>query len=137
MKDRNDFLAWVKGSLSRAELALHNGDSSPRRALWSRREPVSVFGAMRNAQGQAEIDALFVGLGKRFSNCTSWEFELQAYDVVGDMAYTIGLERSAVSLDGTPRAYTLRVTQVYRREDGEWRVAHRHADGFTEPGAQH
>src|SRR5688572_30419282 len=61
MKDRSDFLAWVKGPLYQAELALHNGDPAPRRALWSRREPVSVFGALRSAQGQAEIDLLFAG----------------------------------------------------------------------------
>jgi hypothetical protein len=31
--------------------------------------------------------------------------------------------------DGAPRRpYTLRVTQVYRREDGEWKVVHRNAD---------
>src|SRR4029453_4972996 len=103
MKDRNDFLAWVKSSLYQAELALHNGDPAPRRALWSRREPVSVFGAWHSAHGQAEIDALFANLGRRFSNCTSYVFELQAYDVVGDMAYTVGLERSATSVDGEQR----------------------------------
>jgi ketosteroid isomerase-like protein len=135
VKDSDDFLAWVKSSLYQAELALHNGDPAPRRALWSRVEPVSVFGAMRNAHGQAEIDALFANLGRTFSNCTSHTFELQAYDVVGDMAYTVGLERSAVSLNGTPGTYTLRVTQVYRREAGEWKVVHRHADGLTEPSA--
>ena len=136
MKDRDDFLAWVKRSLYRAELALHNGDPAPRRALWSRREPVSVFGAMRNAHGQAEIDALFDNLGKSFSNCTSWAFELQAYDVGAETAYTVGLEHSSVSIDGKPRKYTLRVTQVYRREDGEWKVAHRHADALTESSAR-
>ena len=128
----DDFLTWVKSSLYQAELALHNGDSAPRRALWSRREPVSVLGAWRNARGQGEIDVLFADLGKQFSNCTSFGFELQAYDVVGDMAYTAGLERTAVSADGNPRAYTLRVTQVYRREDGEWKVVHRHGDTLTE-----
>lgn len=133
MKDRDDFLAWVNGSLYQAELALHNGDPAPRRALWSRGEPVSVLGALRNAHGQAEIDALFAHLGKTFSNCTSFAFELQAYDVVGDMAYTAGLERTAVSIDGKPGAYTLRVTQVYRREDGVWKVVHRHGDRVTEP----
>src|SRR5689334_16221604 len=66
MKDSDDFLAWVKGSLYQAELALHNGDPAPRRALWSRAEPVSVFGAWRNAHGQAQIDALFADLGKSF-----------------------------------------------------------------------
>jgi ketosteroid isomerase-like protein len=136
MKDREDFVAWVKGSLYRAELALHNGDPAPRRALWSRREPVSVYGAWRNARGQAEIDALFAHLGSSFSNCTSYAFELQTYDVVGDMAYTVGLEHSAVSVDGKPRTYTLRVTQVYRREDGEWKVVHRHGDELTDPHAR-
>jgi ketosteroid isomerase-like protein len=126
----------VKSSLYQAELALHNGDPAPRRALWSRREPVSVFGAWRNAHGQGEINALFADLGKSFSNCTSYAFELQAYDLVADMAYTVGLERSSVSVDGKPRTYTLRVTQVYRREDGEWKVVHRHGDELTEPSAR-
>ena len=26
--------------------------------------------------------------------------------------------------------YTLRVTHVYRREDGEWKIVHRHADSI-------
>jgi len=43
MTDRDDFLVWVKTSLYEAELALHNGDADPRRALWSRNEPVSVL----------------------------------------------------------------------------------------------
>ena len=49
MTDRDDFLAWVKSALYEAELAVHNGDAAPRRALWSRNEPVSVLGALRNA----------------------------------------------------------------------------------------
>jgi len=132
MSDRDDFLAWVMTSLHEAELALHNGDEAPRRALWSRNEPVSVFGAWRNANGQKELDELFAALGRSFSNCTSFAFELQAFDVVGDMAYTACLEHTSASVDGEPRSYVLRATQVYRREDGEWRVAHRHGDTVTE-----
>ena len=86
MTDRDDFLAWVKTTLHEAELALHNGDAAPRRALWSRNEPVSVLGAWRNAHGQDELNELFTALGRSFSNCTSSAFELQAYDVVSDMA---------------------------------------------------
>jgi len=130
--DRDDFLGWVRGALYDAELALHNGDPAPRRALWSRNEPVSVLGAWRNARGQQELDELFTALGKSFSDCTSYEFELLAYDVVGDMAYTAGFEHTSASVDGHPRTYTLRATQVYRREDGQWRVAHRHGDTVTD-----
>ncbi len=132
MTDRDDFLAWVKTSLYDAELALHNGDVGPRQALWSRHEPVSVLGAWRNAFGRPELDELFTALGDSFSDCTSYEFELLSYDVVGDLAYTAGLEHTSTSVDGEPRTYTLRATQVYRHEDGEWKVAHRHGDTVTD-----
>jgi ketosteroid isomerase-like protein len=89
---------------------------------------VSVLGAWRNAHGQRELDEVFDALARSFSDCSSYAFELQAFDVVADMAYTAGLEHTSASVDGHPRTYTLRATQVYRREDGEWRVAHRHAD---------
>jgi ketosteroid isomerase-like protein len=132
MTDRDDFLAWVESSLHDAELALHNGDAAPRRALWSCNEPVSVLGAWRNAYGQQEIEELFTTLSDSFSDCTSYAFELQSCDVLGDMAYTAGLEHTSTSVDGHPRSYTLRVTQVYRREAGKWRVAHRHGDTVVE-----
>lgn len=130
--DSDDFLAWVRTVLHDAELALHNGDAGPRRAIWSRNEPVSVLGAWRSAFGQRELDELFVSLAQQFSNCTAYEFELLAYDVQGDMAYTAGLEHTSASVDGVPRRYVLRATQVYRREDGLWKVAHRHGDTVAE-----
>ena len=34
--------------------------------------------------------------------------------------------------DGQPLSYSLRATQVYRREEGEWKVAHRHADAVPD-----
>jgi ketosteroid isomerase-like protein len=132
MTDRDDFRAWVDSTLYEAELALHNGDAAPRRALWSRNEPVSILGALRNAYGQHEVEDAFTFLEQSFSDCTSYTFELQAFDVVGDMAYTVGLEHTSASMNGTPGSYTLRATQVYRREDGNWKVAHRHADTVTE-----
>jgi len=131
MSDRDDFLTWVRTALYEAELALHNGDAGPRRALWSRMEPVSVSGAFRNALGRRELDELFSSLERTFSDCTSHALELQAYDVVGDMAYTAGLEHTSCSVDGKPGSYTLRATQVYRKEGGGWKVAHRHADIVT------
>jgi ketosteroid isomerase-like protein len=132
VEDRDEFLAWIKSALYEAELALHNGDAGPRRALWSHNEPVSVLGAWRSAHGQRELGELFAALALSFSNCTSYTFELLAHDVVGGLAYTAGLEHTTASLDGVPRSYTLRATQVYRRENGEWKVAHRHADTVSE-----
>jgi hypothetical protein len=39
----------------------------------------------------------------------------------GDAAWTV---------KGEPTSYTLRATQIYRRENGGWRVCHRHGDGL-------
>ena len=132
MSDRDDFVAWTQSQLKDAENALHNGDPSPRLAVWSRREPVSVLGAARSAVGQEEVRELFQKLADTFSNLTSSEYEIVAMDVVGDMAFTVGYERTEVSINGEPKRYVLRSTQVYRRENGEWKVAHRHADTAPE-----
>ena len=59
MSDRDDFLTWVGTRLRDAEKALHDGDAEPRRALWSRREPVTVLGAWQNAVGHPAVDELF------------------------------------------------------------------------------
>ncbi len=128
MSDRDDFVAWTQSRLREAETALHNGDPGPRLAIWSAREPVSVLGAWRSAVGQEEVRGLFQTLAETFSSCVSHVYEVVAADVVGDLAYTAGYERTQASINGEPRQYVLRVTQIYRREDGDWKVAHRHGD---------
>lgn len=134
VNDRVDFLGWVKSRLRDAEIALHNGDAAPRLAIWSHQDPVTVLGAWRSATGQEELRNLFADLEASFSECTSYSFEIIAADVMGDMAYTVGYEHTQASVNGEPRQYSLRATQVYRREEGEWKVAHRHAD--TVPDAE-
>jgi ketosteroid isomerase-like protein len=126
MTERDEFIAWVQSTLRGAEIAVHNGDAGPRRAIWSRNDPVTVLGAWKNASGQQELDDLFADLADSFSNCTSYELELLEAEVRGDTAYTVGFEHTSASVNGVPRTYTLRATQIYRREDSNWKVAHRH-----------
>jgi ketosteroid isomerase-like protein len=132
MTEREEFVTWVGSVLRDAEIAVHNGDAGPRRAIWSRNDPVTVMGAWRNASGQQELDELFAHLAESFSDCTSHELELLEVEVRGDTAYTVGLEHTSASVNGVPRSYTLRATQVYRREDGEWKVCHRHGSSSPE-----
>ena len=128
MTDKEEFIAWTQSRLRDAETALHNGDAEPRLALWSSREPVSVLGAWRSATGQEEVRHLFRALAETFSDCTSHVYDIVAAEVIADMAFTAGYERTQASINGERRRYVLRVTQIYRREDGEWKVAHRHGD---------
>ena len=132
MSELDDFLTTTLARQIAAEEALHNGDPEPRLAMWSTNDPVTVLGAARSANGQDEVSQLFRLLASRFSNCTSYRFELVAAGASGDLAYTVGYEHTAVSLDGVPLPpYSLRVTHVYRRENGEWKIVHRHADSVA------
>jgi ketosteroid isomerase-like protein len=132
MRDLDDFLATTLDRQVKAEEALHNGDPGPRLAMWSTRDPVTVLGAVSSATGRDEVSRLFGRLGDHFSDCTAYRFELVAAGVSGDLAYTVGYEHTSVSWDGVPlEPYTLRVTHAYRREDGEWKIVHRHADALS------
>jgi ketosteroid isomerase-like protein len=55
--------------------------------------------------------------------------------VSAELAYTVRIERQQARLGGgqaiTP--FTLRVTMIFRPEDGEWKIVHRHADPITTP----
>jgi len=130
MSERDDFLADVIPRQVAAEKAIHDGDVAPRLAMWSRSDPVTLFGAFGpNNSGWDEVSRTFLWVASRFSNCTAYNLDLVAAGVSGDLAYTVGYERSAASSEGGPvTPNTLRVTHVYRRENGEWKIVHRHGD---------
>ncbi|MDQ6909306.1 MAG: nuclear transport factor 2 family protein [Actinomycetota bacterium] len=47
------------------------------------------------------------------------------------MAYLVSIEHTTASLQGAgPASYALRVTTIFRREDREWKVVHRHGDPY-------
>ena len=91
-----------------------------------------MLGAWKNAVGQMELNELFDHLANSISDCTSYEFELLEAEVLGDTAYTVGFEHTSATVHGVPRSYTVRATQIYRREDGAWKVAHRHGSAPPE-----
>ena len=129
MSELDDFLTKTLARQVEAEEALHNGDPTLRMQMWSTQDPVTLFGAVTSKSGWGEVSRVFRWLGSRFSDCTAYRFELLAAGVSGDLAYTVGFEHTSVSMDGVPvEPYTLRVTHVYRRENGEWKIVHRHGD---------
>jgi ketosteroid isomerase-like protein len=52
--------------------------------------------------------------------------------VHGDMAYELGVERGEFKMAGHPVSLEHRVTNIYRREAGTWKLVHHHTD--TSPG---
>src|SRR5215813_13282077 len=84
MTETDEFLATMRQPITEAETALHNGDSGPRIAMWSRAEPLTLFGAAMSGCGWAQIGPIFGTLGKQFSNCLSYENEIIAAEASGD-----------------------------------------------------
>src|SRR4051794_11646601 len=125
MTETEDFLAATMPRFTEAEIALHDGDPGPRMAMWSRSEPVTVLGAAMSANGWTEVGPMFQQLATTFSQCTSYENEVIAAWASGDFAYTLAHEHTTASINGAPpHPYVLRVTTIFRREDGEWKAVH-------------
>jgi ketosteroid isomerase-like protein len=90
---------------------------------------VTLLGAAVGGTGWGQIEPIFDRLQASFSNCTSHEHEVIAAGASGALAYIVAFEHTTASINGSPSlSYTLRATTVFRREDGEWKVVHRHAD---------
>jgi ketosteroid isomerase-like protein len=132
MGEVEEFLDTFVPRQEAADEALHNGDPEPRMELWSREDPITVLGAFgMAASGWEEASETFRWVASQFSKCEGFRLELIAAGISGDLAYTVGFEHSTVSRDGGPmQSHRLRVTHVYRRENGEWKIAHRHGDAL-------
>jgi ketosteroid isomerase-like protein len=136
MSDTERFLAEMMPRIHAAETALHDGDAGPRTAMWSHTDPVTVFGAVFSPIGWAEVGPMFEDLAAGFSDCRSCEWEVVAADVRQDLAYVLAIERTTASVRGSPpTSYVLRSTTIFRREDGDWKIVHRHADPVDDPAA--
>jgi ketosteroid isomerase-like protein len=126
-----EFRATMLARQAEAEEAfVTRADPGPRMKLWSRRDPVTLFGAIGMSEaGWDKLGEIFPWVAARFSNVSDFRFEVEVVQVSGDMAYTLGFERFNGSIAGRPvEPVTVRVTHIYRREDGEWKIVHRHAD---------
>ena len=61
------------------------------------------------------------------------DFETVAKYVTPELAYIVWVERNEGRIGGGEDIvpFPLRVTMIFRPEDGTWKVVHRHADTIT------
>jgi ketosteroid isomerase-like protein len=130
VSELDDFLAQTVARHSHATTAVRNGDPTSFVEQLSTHDPVTLFPASQPGQvGWADVSQAIRRVASVYSGSNVVEFQTVAAGVSGDLAYLVGYERAVSSIDaGASEDLGLRVTQVYRREAGEWRLVHRHAD---------
>ena len=119
----------------RALDAICNGDPGPVLELFSRRDDVTLanpLGPPRRGRTEVETATKDAAAHFRAGNC---RFEEVSRYTTPDLGYVLHLERAEVQLGANEEMarISLRVTTIFRREEGRWKVAHRHADPITTP----
>ena len=116
-----------------ANSAFVNGDPSAWLSITAEKDPASIFGGFGGLgeAGVATVHQRYLLAASVFRpNGAKVDFEYLVKDVRGRLAYTVAIERAHVLYAGhTERQpQVLRVTMLFRREHGAWKIVHRHAD---------
>jgi hypothetical protein len=108
-----------------------NGDPTAWNRHVSRTAQGSILGGFGGYEVSGKVDARYAWAASQFEpSGATVRVEYLSTVVSGDLAYTVSIERSRVHVRGAgaPSPLALRVTHVFRRERGEWKLLHRHAD---------
>ena len=98
-------------------------------ALTSDRAPVTFFGPDgKSVSGADAVTKAFDSGARHFDPGGDSRLEILQSADGGDIGYWCGLQHAHVEMDGKTVPMTLRITELFRREDGEWKLVHRHAD---------
>jgi ketosteroid isomerase-like protein len=120
----------------RAGLEITNGNPDVYKSLYSRRDDVTLanpFGPP--VRGWSNVSATLDRAAENYRDGEVAGFENVSKIVEGDLAYTVEVESYRARVGGADEmtAVSVRVTSVFRREDGAWKLLHRHADPITAP----
>jgi ketosteroid isomerase-like protein len=128
--------------LEAAMNTLMSGDASAIKALYSHQDDVTAFfGWGGYEKGWTEVSRRWDWAAEQFKGGGPVTYEHLTATVAPGLAVTTHIETTRVRLHGTaqPSEWSNRVTHVFRLEDGEWRLVHRHANRLEsryEPGAR-
>jgi len=105
-----------------------NGDASSMVDIWSHGAEVT---AMHPIGGRhVGWDAIRESFEKVAQLASGGKITLhdQRVQVVGDVAYEVGVERGELTMGSHQANIDHRVTNLYQREAGTWKLIHHHAD---------
>ena len=123
----------------RVAAAFVNGDPGPLGEISTRMDPATIFGPNGGTErGASHVLEVNEKGSRRFHGGTT-QLEILHSGESGDLAYWTGIQRASVKVEDGRDAVpmTLRVTEIFRRENGAWKLVHRHADPLSESRVRH
>jgi ketosteroid isomerase-like protein len=121
-------------NLAQGELVKGNAQSA--NELFSHREDVTLANPYGPpVRGWEEVAAVGEHAASQFRDGEIVGFETIEKYVTDDLACVVRVERARAKVGGSEdiTPITLRVTMIFRPEEGEWKILHRHADPITTP----
>jgi ketosteroid isomerase-like protein len=110
-----------------------DGDAGPMMEVWSHGSDASAmhpFGG--RSLGWEEVRAGWEQAAQAFSGGQVALDEMVVFAISEDAAYTLGTEHGQARIGEQTVGIDWRVTNIYRREAGGWKIAHHHTDFSSE-----
>jgi len=105
-----------------------NGDASPMMEVWSHSSDVTTMHPIGGRQvGWEQVQNSFEQVAQLSSGGHA-SITDSLIRVIGDLAYELGTESGEITLAGQSVSFEERVTNIYRREAGAWKIVHHHSD---------
>jgi ketosteroid isomerase-like protein len=105
-----------------------NGDAGPLADIWSHNEDVTTMHPIGGREvGWDQVRGSWEQVAKL---AASGQVKLvdQMIRVSGDLACELGVEQGKITIAGQEASIDHRVTNIYRREGGTWKIVHHHTD---------
>ncbi len=112
------------------------GNPKPTQGLFSHREDVTLanpFGPP--VRGWEQVAKVSEHAASQVRDGEFVSAEIIEKNVTPELAYVVEIERAKAKIGGNEDIvpFALRVTMIFRPEEGTWKIVHRHADPITTP----
>ena len=108
-----------------------SGDAAPLLEISTTTDPATFFPPNGDrVQGAAKVNAANAKGAKAFGKGSKGRFEVMQSGASGAIGFWAGVQHADVRMEGKdkPVSMQLRTTEIFRVEQGEWKLVHRHAD---------
>ncbi|CAN7669362.1 nuclear transport factor 2 family protein [Phyllobacterium sp. LjRoot231] len=111
-----------------------NGDAEPLTKIAIKNSAATFFGPMGGVvEGAAEVMSRYESDARSFDTGSESDLEIVHMSANGEIGYWAGFQNAKARLKGRTETIPmrLRVTEIFRKSEGEWRLIHRHADPLS------